>query len=751
MNKKSVIICISALLLLMAVVAVAVIHLYSGTSDETLVSTGAQTGSITGPKILSAVPADAVIILNSRSLRTTVDMVNDSRNILGAVVGSNQAFGKFLSSLKDSSLRSLEGSDNVISLHYSGSLSPLLIVDIGSSSDTTVALRNILAAASEASLESIILDCRKSAGAKLSTSLLLISPSESTITSSQRHIESGTSVYDRPYFSDAAPLSSGRVTMYIANDQANRIMSSYMSRKSASHSEFFTKFSSWTALSLDEDSEGNVSVQGYLVADEDPANFVNIFRGSPGSDIQALGVLPASTIYAVGISSSKIEEYADDYSRFLDALSHLDSYKAKEQAFRSAHKMSAKQWASRLKLHEVVKAGFRGENGTAEVILARVGKEDSEILLKGTSATSVKEFEKTVQPYAYQGVTGLLFGKGLSLENEEAVSYVNGWLVIGSNAAVGDYVASDAATQSIKTLMGGSSLKNMNCFCYFSVLEDPASLEDIFKPAMAEAIRNSANGLAYEPMLLTIGSSGSRLNLNVTRHEFIENTEVAEARARLDTSVVVPSGPFTVFNCGTQKDNLFIQNPNLSISLTETSGKGIWSIPFKAPLCGRVENIDFYKNGKIQFLFCGGSKLYLIDRLGRFVGSFPLELGKEVRLGPAVYDFSDDKSYSAMVLHTDNTLELYDVAIGKKPESWKTIKATETIKELPELLEADGKKYWVVRTAVQTIIYGFSGGEALAGGKGGRTAIRTDSPLSISGGTLTATCIDGKQRQFKLE
>lgn len=735
----------------MAVVAVAVVKLYSGSDDETVVHIGAQAGSVTGPKLLCAVPSDAVIALSSKSLRTTVDMVNDDRSILGAVVGGNENFRRFLSSLKDVSLKSLEGADNVISLHYSGSLSPLFVLDLGPSPDTTSALRNLLAAAGAASLESVILNCKASPLSRLSTSVLLISPSETTITSSQRHIESGTSVYDRPYFSDAAPLSSGKVSMFIANDQISRIMSSFMSKKSASHSEFFTRFSSWTVLSLDRDPDGNASVQGYLVADEDAGNFVNVLRNSPGSDIQALGVLPASTIYAVGIASSKIEEHIDAYSRFLDAVRHLDRYKKEDQAFRAAHKMSAKQWASRLRLREVVKAGFRGTDGTEEILLMRVGKEDMEILLKDTEASSPKEVEKTIWPYAYKGVTGLLFGEGLSLENEEVVSYAGGWLIVGSNSAVSAYLDADAPSQSLKTLMGNAPLKDMNCFCYFSVLEDPAALDEIFKPSLSDAIRSSASGLAYEPMLLTIGSSGSRMNLEVSRHEYIENPEVAEARARLDTTVVVPAGPFKVYNCGSKTDNLFTQNSNLSLTLSETSGKALWSIPFKEPLCGRVENIDFYKNGKIQFLFCAGSKLYLIDRLGRFVGNFPLELGKRVRLGPAAYDFASDKNYTAMVLHTDGSIDMYDVATGKKPAQWKTIAPGETPKELPELLQAEGKKYWVVRTAVQLILYGFNGGEPLAGGKGGRSAIRPDSPLSVAGGTLTATCVDGKQRQFKLE
>ena len=732
----------------MAVVAVAVVKLYSGSSGEIQLSPSAQTGALTGSRILSAVPADAVLILHSRQLRNTIKLINDRTNVAGEIVAGRGGLSKFFEILNDTSLRSLENADNSISLHYSGSLVPLLIVNIGNSTDTTGALGVLLSAAKDASLKTKVLDCRK---LKPSSALLLVSPSETVITSSQRHIESGTSIYDREYFSDIAPLPTGRIGLYIANDQTNRLLGSYMTKRASSQSPFFSNLSSWTALSIDSFSDEGVSMQGWLMADDDPTNFINVFRKSPTAEVQALSMLPVSTVFAFGLASSKVDVYIDNYSRFLDAVHHLDDYKAKDAAFRSRHRMGSKQWASKLRIREVVKARFLGSEGAGEVLLLRIGKEDPEILLKETGLETIKALGDTICSYPYQGATGLLFGKGLSLEKEECMSYINGWLVVGEKASVQEYVKGDIIRRDLKTMLGSTALKDLNCFCYFSVTEEASALEEYFKPEMVETIRNGADGIAYEPVFLTIGSMGTKINLSVSRRAVIDDPEIALSKAKLDTSIVIPTGPFKVYNCGTNTDNLLIQNPNLTISLSETSGKGIWTIPFKEPICGRVENVDFYKNDKIQFLFAAGSKLYLVDRLGRYVSDFPRDLGKEVRLGPDVYDFSNSRDYSVVVLHKDNSIELYDLAKGNKPAQWKGIKAPEPIKELPELIETGGKKYWIVRTGVQLRVYGFDGGEPLVEGKEGKSAVRPDSPLEISDGSLIAICADGKRRQFKLE
>ena len=174
----------------------------------------------------------------------------------------------------------------------------------------------------------------------------------------------------------------------------------------------------------------------------------------------------------------------------------------------------------------------------------------------------------------------------------------------------------------------------------------------------------------------------------------------------------------------------------------------MWGVPFKTPICGYVESIDYYANGKVQFLFASASGLYLIDRLGRFVGGFPVDLGKPVLLGPKAYDFSGAHGYTVMVLHKDNSLEMYNLH-GQKPQGWKGIYAPETVKQLPELLEIKGKRYWAVRTSIRTLVYGFEGGEPLTKDEGGKM-IRPDSELTPTSRGLSVECYDGKTRDIKL-
>ena len=132
------------------------------------------------------------------------------------------------------------------------------------------------------------------------------------------------------------------------------------------------------------------------------------------------------------------------------------------------------------------------------------------------------------------------------------------------------------------------------------------------------------------------------------------------------------------------------------------------------------------------------------------MNGFPIDLGKDILLGPDVYDFNGTRAYNIMVLHKDNTVEMYNLK-GKKPSSWKSITAPETIKGLPERIEVGGSTFWVIRTSIQTLIYPFSGGSAITAFRGDQM-ILPDSPVNVIDGTsVSVDCYDGKSRTVVLK
>ena len=405
-------------------------------------------------------------------------------------------------------------------------------------------------------------------------------------------------------------------------------------------------------------------------------------------------------------------------------------------------------WAKSLAIKEVAKAQWRVKDDTYEAIFVRVGRKDYSLIFKGLEAASEKDYAISAQPYAFGGFASVLFGNFFSLADESSCAFTGEWIVSGSRAAVSDYVERYSTGDVLQALLNDTSSmpatlgKDCSMAAYFSA--GAAKGEALFTPAMLSAVSATLDGAAFEPCLLVCNGDG--FQLDVVRVPFINRASAPAVVS--DAVVVVPAGPFEVRNSGTGGSNLLEQQSNYYLSFKEMNGKGIWSVPFNGPLCGRVESIDYYANDKIQFLFASGSKLYLLDRLGRFVSGFPAELGKDVLLGPEAYDFTGAKGYTVMVLHTDNTIGMYNLH-GAKPDGWKGIATDEKIIALPELVTVDGTRYWAVRTAVQTQIFPFDGGDPVYRQEGAKS-IRRDSVIEVEGKNLKVTCNDGKTRNIKL-
>ena len=176
-------------------------------------------------------------------------------------------------------------------------------------------------------------------------------------------------------------------------------------------------------------------------------------------------------------------------------------------------------------------------------------------------------------------------------------------------------------------------------------------------------------------------------------------------------------------------------------------GKSLWGVPIGEPICGAVAEVDYFNNGKIQFLLAAGDRLILIDRLGRYVRPFPVKLPEKALLGPAVYDTGEGKTVA--IIHPGNRVGMYSPE-GKPAQWWKGVILDETVKQLPELLSVGDVKYWIMRTSVAAYIVPFEGGKPLSPADGDKR-IRPDAEItSVKAGSVTAVCLDGRERTIKL-
>ncbi len=752
MSKKAILICVSVIVILLIGVAAAVSVLYSGT--------GAGKGSIDDSRyaLFHAVPSDAVAVIRFDDLEKMTDILSADMPVAPFLEsGTAEPLKRFIMLLKSSARMPLSSSGTALSLHYNGNLIPLLVIDAGrAGSGISEEADLIMDMADSTDMYSVFVDCSDnlSHNSRIDRrSVLILSPSDLIAKSAQRHLARNISITGSEGFQRAAQSVEGDNLLFVSGKNIDKITDRLMSRKYRRYSSFLADVADWNAFSIYSYGGSHIYLKGASSCVDGDADFINLLSSLQPAASEVSSVLPSYTVFAASVPMSDWQAYAAAYERFLDARSGTARLESRQNTLRKRTGTSPEDWAASLNIREVSVASFYAGTDLEQVIMVRTEPKKAYQFLFGDSL-SVRQYAPRVHEYKYQGYAASLFGPMYSLEDETCFTFIDGWVISGSAVAVGEYVSGRALENTLKSYMQDAGLpdrlsgKDRLFVSYFSVTESDDALARIFSSDFAASLSASAEGISYEPVTLSVGAVKSSAEISLE----LDKVTVRKSKPPVferDTLIEVPKGPFRVKNSGTGRMNLFYQQDNMYLCLQEESGKGIWGAPFDAPICGRAGTIDYFANGKLQILFASGRKLYLIDRLGRFVNPFPIDLGKNILLGPDIYDFNDSRRYNVMVLHTDNTIDMYNLQ-GQKPLQWKGITAEETIKNLPEPVKVGGRTYWVVRTSIRTLIFPFYGGESLTPDTGDKM-IRTDSKVVPSdGSSVTVTCYDGKEHRIKL-
>src|SRR5690606_27291397 len=102
------------------------------------------------------------------------------------------------------------------------------------------------------------------------------------------------------------------------------------------------------------------------------------------------------------------------------------------------------------------------------------------------------------------------------------------------------------------------------------------------------------------------------------------------------------------------------QDINNNLYLISLKGKILWKKQLDSAILGTIEQIDIYKNSRLQFVFATSRRLYVIDRNGKDVAPFPEKFNDNITQPLSVFDYDKNKNYRLLVTQAKNIL-LYDI------------------------------------------------------------------------------------------
>jgi hypothetical protein len=116
-------------------------------------------------------------------------------------------------------------------------------------------------------------------------------------------------------------------------------------------------------------------------------------------------------------------------------------------------------------------------------------------------------------------------------------------------------------------------------------------------------------------------------------------------------------------------DEILIQDSLNDISLVSMEGKVLWKLPVGDQITSDIQQVDFYKNGKLQYIFSTHDAIHIIDRLGNYVPPYPVYLKEKNIQQLSVVDYDRSKNYRFLLSEEDGKLWMFDKN-GNNLEGW---------------------------------------------------------------------------------
>ena len=517
--------------------------------------------------------------------------------------------------------------------------------------------------------------------------MLVFSLSEVLIEESIRTLLKGGSVMDKDEFLIVRNTidRAARGHFYIHFQPIKTIVSSYVKAEGKKLGLFKNSFADWSALDLIIENNA-LSMNGFVMASDSSKAWLDVFAEIGTPRVELLDYLPSNTAYFAFLGFGDFGEYLAQQTIKLEKNGELFRFKKRAAEWDEICDCQTEQlglsWISSQAISFITEPSSKDYSQNVFAAFMTEDAEDAEELLREFGAYfSEEEYgEKGDQIFRlpvghfYRDLLGSTFSE---LENPYVARVEDAIVMANSENALRNYLNSISSGRSFTSSLAYDGLENQlfneaNLIVYSSLAKSPFILQDVLKDEHARSIENQIEVLRqFESIVYQISHSSGELyynNLFLRQGSNYAQETGTIWELKLKASAI--GKVHLLQNHYTGVLETLVQDEHNRIYLISNNGKIIWDRLLDGPLIGDVRQIDAYKNGKLQMLLSTDNSIYLIDRNGNDVESYPINLPFKATAGVSVADYDRSRDYRIFVPIQGSDVLCFDV-LGKAVKGWE--------------------------------------------------------------------------------
>jgi len=390
-------------------------------------------------------------------------------------------------------------------------------------------------------------------------------------------------------------------------------------------------FSEWVSLDFTANSD-EVSLNGIAMAPDSTKNFINLFKGT--------APLANKTPQYAPLNAQAILSYTfDDYQVFAKNQNiYLDRVKPVDSLFNTIEEVGIIY----LNNQKVVLLNSYGTESLSDFLdrdkASSQSYQGSEIIELQKKNLLTEGFAPLVSGFEANYCT-ILENSFVFSENKETLQ------TIINNHSSGTSFSNSPIFQTAKApLANESSMLFVSTDSGIDFIAEQELAPKLFEPIQ----KTDLDEYAFASQI--VGDSDfAHLNLLVSKvgKKVTSNTVTPLFTLELDTDLAID--PQFVKNHRTNKQEIVVQDRNNVLYLISTEGKVLWTKQLDSRIRGPIQQVDIYKNGRLQLAFCTSNQFMILDRNGEDVPPFKISF-EGGNLNPlAIFDYDGRKDYRFVI------------------------------------------------------------------------------------------------------
>jgi hypothetical protein len=520
------------------------------------------------------------------------------------------------------------------------------------------------------------------------------------------------------------------INIFVNHKQADRLFTKHIADNIKTKAQLVKTYASWTEIDLNLSSD-RILLSGFTSGNKNENYYANVFLNQQALASRADRFLPGTTTFYTTLVLSDINKFMTDYEDFLkkrnlyfqreDQLAKIERETGKntigllleitDQEFTMAGIISDQNNPSSGRIWTInTKSGSLAQEKLIELQKEYITRKK---LAETDWRTDYKIDDQTSFPiyrFPYPNLASTTMGQIFSgVQTNWFAVYENTVIFGDSHRTVARALHANVLGETLSGNMDYnrfrsnlSNKSNLTFYCNTATSLPIASA--LFNSEIASQITDNEDLRKFKSFAWQITATGTMLYNNACLSYNPEIKSKPQTIWQSNIGSAFDFKPkFVINHNDRQNKEIVIQDNDNNFYLLNNIGRVLWQLKLDSPILGEVHQIDYFKNGKLQYIFNTENKIYLIDRNGNSVRNFPVNLRAKASNGLSVFDYNNTRDYRIFIACTDRNIYAYNMD-GNLLNGWNIYRTDHEISKPVQHFRVDGKDYIVASDKMRDYI-----------------------------------------------